>query len=526
MTANTKNRKQNNQCQHKALLARRINELGVEGVIYPAGNTERHPYTQEVIIMAMGQEIKQEELSRLCGVSQPQISQWANGLGLATREQLASLLPKLRNTAPGGEFHQLKVVTRTAIELPEGWEEACFLAAFENKVEEMTASDELKQKFKSLADQENKRLINDKSIRWDGYNARRSDLRIEGELNLDLLKQLAYGKLEQQHAIQCDVLEKSHQEQQDALNNQLSNLEKQQQAAEEEQENNQCRQAEHKALIEKYYADRPELNEVADNVKLTLALREHPEPEMTEHAGQALAELLDRHATEYAAELEITAIREAIDKKITESSARYESGLAELTLRQKTELAEKTIFGKYNSSAFSSAIEISHSRELMGKAIAEKAAALYSQSRLELALPACLTLSCEDHYSRRFEHIVRHNEPFQLSLADAFGAYCLSLPVIYEHESIQVSGEVIFTSGCENIVCYRLYSDRLLVKHRFLDRNGCAQNYIYVRDDADSALATVRELVQLHEISGDVANDLKTTLVRQGYLLGDIRTIY
>jgi len=511
MTTSTKNKKQRSQNQQKALLARRINELGFDGVLYPNTNAERHPYTQEVIIMAMGQDIKQDELRRLCGVSQPQISQWANGSGLATMKQLAGLLPKLKNTAPGSAFHQLKVVKKTAIELPENWEQECFLAYFKSEVSKtMTREllDDICQPIRERLDQNNYGYL--RSREYECYWGTK--------LNLELLKQSVYGQLEQEQSAQRNNMESNHKDQLGALQSELVTLKEQKQQAEAEAQENQQHQTEHQALIQQFYDERPALANVDEETKRSLAFHEYPEPSPCEEASHELSVLLDNYATEYAVNLDYSSIKNAVEQKIETLVTQHGTDMAALNQVQKKELEEKTIFGKYNVAAFSPILEVSSSLELMNSVIVQKAADLYDAVSFDLIVS--MRGIIKDSYDRN-KYDFNHNENIELNPKKAFIDYCGNLPVNYVYELVQISGEIIFSSR-DKFTCYRLYSNKLLINHR--DEDG--QDYIYVEDDADAAINTARTLNKLHDIDSNLEESLKKVLIEQGYLLSDIRTIY
>ncbi|PKH02515.1 hypothetical protein CXF72_11235 [Psychromonas sp. MB-3u-54] len=121
---------ENKKEMKKSWLTQRISEVGEETLLYPKVNAETHPYTKEVILIAGTQGYKQEPISKICGVSQSQVSLWERGINQATIDQLGPLIAKLSPRVPGNAFHYKTIVSRTYIELPDDWEKEMLLNAY------------------------------------------------------------------------------------------------------------------------------------------------------------------------------------------------------------------------------------------------------------------------------------------------------------------------------------------------------------------------------------------------------------
>jgi len=283
MTTPKQSNKEKKLNSQKALLNKRINELGIDSILYPSTTLDRHPYTQEVILMAMSQDIKQEELTKLCNVSQSQVSQWANGNGFAKVIQLEKLLPRLKNTAPGDEFKQLKVVKYKTIELPDNWEEACFISAFKNKI-----------KLSIIQEVQEERHYH------YHFNINDYDAEFNNEVNLNLLEQSVYGQLKQDHLQLLAKESDLHNEQINLLNEKITTLNECKLSADIEEQNNLSLEADHIAAIKAFYDDRPELNKLPEEDRKSLALREHPEPTISHDAKEQFLALLEQLGIEFS----------------------------------------------------------------------------------------------------------------------------------------------------------------------------------------------------------------------------------
>ena len=60
-----------------------------------------------------------------------------------------------------------------------------------------------------------------------------------------------------------------------------------------------------------------------------------------------------------------------------------------------------------------------------------------------------------------------------------------------------------------------------MIKHQLND-----QTYIYVESNADDVIKKARLLNDLYKVKDRLEEGLKSTLIEQGYLLNNVRTIY
>lgn len=505
MTSQNKSNKEKKLNSQKTLLNKRINELGIDGILYPSTTLERHPYTQEVILIAMSQDIKQEELTRLCSVSQSQVSQWANGHGFAKVKQLEQLVPKLKNTAPGDQFTQLKVVKHKTIELPDKWEEACFISAFKNEI-------------KSSITQQTK----GKGFYHYHCDIREYETELNNEVNLNLLEQSVYGQLRQNHAEILSNESDFHNKKINLLNEKITSLNEYKLSTETEVLDNLKLEEEHIAIIREFYDDRPELNKLPEEDRKSLALREYPEPTICHGAKEQFLAQLEQLGIEFSInnpdELNIT---QEIEFKIQKLISSHSLKIEEIKSKQEQEVSEKTIFNKYESEYFTSVL-INQSLELIDSVIEDKSNELYGEKTINLMLP--IKGAIKEICNRYHVYTNQTHIEIVLNLKQAFIDYCDSLSITYEHELVQISGKQIFSSKFDeydSLGCYRLHSNKLMLKHKI---DG--QTYIYVESNADDVIKKAQLLNEIHKINDSLEDELKSTLIKQGYLLNNVRTIY
>lgn len=109
----------------KQHLTKVIQQIGINGILYPRGLGTKHYYTQEIMILAEQQGLAQSEVAKILGVSQPMISQWLNGepVGLADIGALQPLISLLTPRLPGDKFEVVSHVTKITKSIPSNWEE-------------------------------------------------------------------------------------------------------------------------------------------------------------------------------------------------------------------------------------------------------------------------------------------------------------------------------------------------------------------------------------------------------------------
>lgn len=120
---NSKQERDFNRIQKKALLRIASREDNIDGLFYPHEPIDdRHPHTQEVILLAEERGWNQEKIATSCGVTQPVVSGWKHGDGKATLQQIMPLIGQLSPTAPGHEFYAFNAVNKVSLTLPDDWE--------------------------------------------------------------------------------------------------------------------------------------------------------------------------------------------------------------------------------------------------------------------------------------------------------------------------------------------------------------------------------------------------------------------
>ncbi|MGD8231665.1 helix-turn-helix domain-containing protein [Vibrio sp. TRT 1302] len=112
-----------NKLALKQALNQTLNTYGLERMLFPLMLQDcRHPFTQEVMLLADEHGFKQSQIAELCGVSQPTVSGWENGEGRASHAQIEKLTRKLSARAPGNEFYIFDIATSAEHVLSEDWE--------------------------------------------------------------------------------------------------------------------------------------------------------------------------------------------------------------------------------------------------------------------------------------------------------------------------------------------------------------------------------------------------------------------
>ncbi|MBA5764591.1 hypothetical protein H2O73_19715 [Vibrio sp. 404] len=120
---NSKQERDFNRIQKKALLRIASRTDNIDELLYPHQPVDdRHPHTQEVILLAEERGWNQEKIATSCGVSQPVVSGWKHGDGKATLQQIMPLIRQLSPTGPGHEFYACNIVDKVSLTLPENWE--------------------------------------------------------------------------------------------------------------------------------------------------------------------------------------------------------------------------------------------------------------------------------------------------------------------------------------------------------------------------------------------------------------------
>ncbi|QFT13528.1 helix-turn-helix transcriptional regulator [Vibrio sp. THAF190c] len=502
--------------QQKQLLAKKISELGIDGVLYPDVSEGRHPYTQEIMLMAMSKNIKQEDLSRLCGVSQPQISQWANGKGFATEEQLAKLLPRLKNTAPGEVFHKFNVVEKSILDLPEDWEQKSFIAYLKKAIADRLEGMDPKKICIPILE----KLRKQEPYDWyqDDYTYNWKNI----EWNSEFLETVLYGTLKQEHANQEEDLRKQHKSHLDKVAEKIDELRNLKLKSEQEEQNNQSKIELHSASIQQFYNERPQLINVDEDVKEALALHDHPEPTITHDSKDAYEAFLCSCSEEMGTNANYSNVIEILHHKSDELKEKHDIEISNLKAQQEEEKVQRKILGKYNSDCAVPDLHISDFFQLPSSEIQTKANELYKSKSIDLIIPLKVVI-CRRYLDKSHEFNV--DETIKLDLEQAFIDYCSTLPLRHEQEVVQVAGCCIFTS--ETVECYRLYSDRLLIKH--LRKDGDSKDvheYIHIDCDGDSAIETIRKINEIYNIDPALEDNLTNALIQKGYLLDSVRTIY
>lgn len=121
----TKKKQDRKKIIRKKHLTKVIQQIGINGILYPRGFGIKHYYTQEIMILAEQQGLTQSETAKILGVSQSMISQWLNGepVGLADIDTLQPLIALLTPRLPGDKFEVINHVTKIMKSTPSNWEE-------------------------------------------------------------------------------------------------------------------------------------------------------------------------------------------------------------------------------------------------------------------------------------------------------------------------------------------------------------------------------------------------------------------
>ena len=575
-------KKVDKKAENKVWLSQRIHEIGIENLLYPTVRSISHPYTKEVLLIAETQGYKQNTIATMCGVTQPQVSQWLDGQGKANLERITPLINKLSPIAPGDEFHIKTIVSETTIEFSEDWELQMLLMAYPEK-------DIIKY---SKLDIDLRYYDRDRDYNSGRYSEYHSIC-----ASKENLEKSAIGSLEDEYKNLTQQVKKTFTADKELKERELNKLELQQANYIYEKNSNET-------LTIQYEADRATyLENNKPLLKLTAEDREEiisnnvPLPEFSTEEKIEYTDYLNSLSVTYnvvanpSDTKQIETLVEKITQELSLITCQFEEKILELGDSLTSEKLKKSIFGQFDQSIDMKVLVIDDSPELsVEQSIIELGNRLYGDMshKLKVKIPQ------RNHYGSKKE-----DYEFEINMSEAFADYCNNLEKRFSTKTIQICGDLVNTEIkgdsyvlpndlntykfeiidelkelkdeiiCElrrfsdhakfnhhitlagykaereatntkiidtsmdvqpvEFECYQLFSKRLLLIHNHSTEQSDF-SYAYSADNAEIFLAQLTEIMIFHEYSKKEINEkneeYKSVLLKRGYRLDSVESIY
>ena len=498
-----------------------IAALGIDGILYPTFEGERHPNTRELIVMAMESGINQEQIAKLCKVSQPLVSQWANGSSSATKTQLLELIPRLKSTAPGHQWVRVNVARSASIDLPLNWEESFILQAFKNEV---------KVHFRGVS-----------------YT---SDF-----INEDLLERSIYGQINNEYQKKSSYVKDSVNSEISNLKNYKVNIEKLLVNKDEEIEFNKENNKKYHDNINDYFIKRPELNTLDEVNKQSLINREIVKPDDLFDAQSRFEDYILNISELLCVNSDMDEINSEIDIRVCDLSEGLEVKLGEIDKEKEIDLSKKSIYGSYDKDKVRNVIVSKNG--LFDDEIKSYARELYPNGNLSLTVEIngygyegrdnSFSLKMPDRYLGVLIIEKVKRVEISIDLCQGFVDYCAKLKSNLDLRLIQLSGSCIFDKklSYQDVFCdvelfhdfkieafsiriYRLYSDKLFLMYSFNE----GEFFYNLALTGDDVLSSVDEIVSVVsnqggiKVSDELRGEITNLLLDQGYILENVEMMY
>lgn len=529
--------KSDKKADKKALLNLRINEIGEDRILYPHTNAKRHPYTQEIMLMADAQGYIQKQIAELCGVSQPAVSQWENGENLATLEQLENLIPKLTPMAPGKGFHKLKVVKRTYKQLVEGWETDMIAEAIQPALTALRPALSEWVNLNEIMEGELGSPIHRAMEDLEYYDYKVSIPQIDGSG----VEEALCGTVRAGQVKELQAFDEAHQIKLDNLESQLGKLKELHEHQRAEEMENADKREQWQDERKLYLAVREELRELSTDKLESLLERDCPEPIACHSVENALLSHLEGLSNHFHRKNEIEDVVKGIEEQLKSSKEEYVLERVVLLEHQSIVLESENILNKYNRDVFVEGFDIEDAFSSSTTEFDRIGCELYGETEYKLQVPLTVTLS--GRYQQDFELPLKPQE-VNVNMACSFESYVSTLKHQHEFEFIQVCGEEVLSATTlesnrewgvdpsnndEKVICYQLFNNSLFLVHTFFDPqdNNVELNYIYQLHTADELISKVKNLIESHNWErSNFCDDWTNCLVKLGYRFNHIRSIY
>lgn len=531
MTNNTKDTKKD---QKKALLSQRICEIGESSILYPQGMGERHPYTQEVMLLADAKGYNQTEIGKICGVTQSMVSQWENNESKATVDCLKPLIQNLTPTAPGDSFQVLKSVQKTYKYLPDSWESDMLTWFCNQHIKALEKTNKLED-F----------IVSEQSFYMEKLKV--------AEFTTAHLDATLTGTLKKQQNDELKALNDNHETKKYRIKKQLDKLVKLAAEEEEERKENENQITTHQKQQEQYLSEREVLKDLPEEKLATLLERDCPTPIQLTHKQQAFTQYLAQLSQQYEqktmsqAELN-THLEQQLITLDTETQHKRD------TLKKVHEeaLLNQQILGKYPEDKAVKEFKLSDSKQRTPNDLENIVKQLYSDQESEITLQFQVDIYDSGWNRDRLIKTCNAIKPITINFQTVYKDYVKSLPIKLDFEEVQICGTILLYTqnhqsaedsenchrknekhieecGQESLTVYRLFNHSLLLVHRYIDHTITKQalNYLYIQTTADSLLEHIKRLTN-NKAWDDTSfiDEWRIQLATFGYRLDNVRTIY
>lgn len=482
-----------NKLALKQMLNQTLDTYGLEGMLFPKMlQDSRHPFTQEVMLLADEYGFKQSQIAEICGVSQPTVSGWENGEGRAAHDQIEKLTRKLSARAPGNEFYVFDIATSAEHVLCEDWE------------------------IKMLA----------KHLGVDGSQ----------------LKQHLWENIQQKVREEVEQREQEIKGQLKQINDFISELETLTQLAEQEAEENKREEERYASDIEALLTSKPEYAALDEDSKQILFERQLEPAKLINRHNKQLERLNEQVSSFFGQELTEIPIADLILKR-DEKTKELELFQQEAEQKETDILKEKSPLNKYQHDEDTLLISKGVLDFSVGADEVESLRArLFEQEQCyQFSIPVRST----DYWSS--EPTTRSVDA---SFTELFSQYAKDLKFSYVEERVQLCGKFLFNHqqvhddedfygfslGENQPICasgehkdfgstfdlFRLHSNKLaLVEGIFDQHNGRCFYELTQFTHLDDLITHLEP-----KIDKDTVDAWTEELMKMGYTLNTVRMIY
>lgn len=482
-----------NKLALKKVLNQTLDTYGLEGMLFPLMLQDcRHPFTQEVMLLADEHGFKQSQIAELCGVSQPTVSGWENGEGRASHDQIEKLTRKLSARAPGNEFYVFDIATSAEHLLREDWEV------------EMLA----------------------KHLRVDASQ----------------LNQHLWENIQQKVREEFEQREQEIKRQLKQINDFISELETLTPLAEQEAEENQREKERYASDIEALLTSKPEYAALDEDSKQILFERQLEPEKLTNRHNTQLERLNEQVSSFFGQEqieIPIVDLRQKRDEKTKELEL-FQQGAEQ---KEADTLKEKSPLNKYRHDEDALLISKGVLDFTVGAdEIESLRARLFEQEQCyQFSIP----VKSSNYWGREPE-----TRSVDASFTELFSQYANDLRFNYIEERVQLCGKFLFnhqqvpddedfygfSQGEHQPICafgehkdfgstfdlFRLHSNKLaLVEGRFDQHNGRCFYELTQFTHLDDLIAHLER-----KIDKSTMDEWTEALMNMGYTLNTVRMIY
>lgn len=490
-----------NRIQHKTLLRLASRADNLDELFYPHQSAdERHPHTQEIILLAEERGWSQDRIASSCGVSQPVVSGWKHGDGKATMQQLAPLSRQLSPKAPGKTFHIFKAVDKVSLTLPDDWE--------------------VKMLAKSAG------------------------------CSPELLEKALWGSIQQEVYEEFEQQARQLDEEYQCLKEWLEGIKEYHPLMVQELAENQSLEQLYQQQVAKILTDDPVLAQLNEDDQKLVIDRKVERPEISQYYQHQFNHLKKQILTRYPA-LSEDNLLEALDSKKSEIANNIDAFKAERNEAISVALSQRSPLNKFDSSVFPLTLEKPFSHDVEDTQITELCNKIFKQvNHYQIDTQIAARDSWHAHKAIKinksakelFTHYINTAE-FEISAQDIqlCGQHIISVSEDNYHrtQSINIYRDFDLNDGCKphnpwatnTDISYReiqtfdlftLHSQKLaIVRGRYHEKKECHFFTLHEFNTLDELLEYTKPI-----LSDTEQKNWKTTLMQMGYTTTTATLVY